>query len=121
MEQKKEKRKKSAEESLAVWGDGGLIHTQHYHFDGFDAVFGGGGGRALEEKREREREREVERKGESAQRESFYRLSHFYNTGRKLFSTVECYYGYVLKVHTTALSSVSVMLWCAVLTYCLVR
>lgn len=55
---KKKKEKKSAEESLAVWGDGGLIHTQHYHFDGFDAVFGGGGGRALEEKRERERESE---------------------------------------------------------------
>lgn len=58
------KKKKSLQqaESLSVWGDGGLIHTQHYHFDGFDAVFGGGGGgegggRALKEKRERWREK----------------------------------------------------------------
>lgn len=51
------------------------------------------------------RERERWREKASQHSASFYRLSRFYNTGRKLFSTVECYYGYVLKVHSTALSS----------------
>lgn len=41
------KKKSAAEREFVRVGGWGLIHTQHYHFDGFDAVFGGSRGRGV--------------------------------------------------------------------------